>query len=579
MKSLLNKILHSEFLGKIKNIANRFTMTEKVYFLILLAILLASSFILINNFNKKLSVNEPANGGYIVEGIVGSPRFINPVLAVSDLDHDLGSLIYSGLMKVTADGSLLPDLAQSYEISEDQLSYTFKLRDNDYFSDSRKVTTDDIIFTINKIQDANIKSPKRPSFYDVIAQKISDSEVKFILKKPYAPFLENLTVGILPKYYWNNLSNDEFALSDLNLDPIGSGPYKIQKINSVQKNQVTTKTSYELAPSSKYALGKPYIDRFIVNFYKDENTMLEAYNRGEIESMASVSPDKITDYLKQKSEIQTSPLPRVFGTFFNQNQSEVLAQKEVRLALDLAANKKEIIDTVLNGFGNILNGPIPSGLISDNQDENNYDFDKAQQILAKAGWIKATSTGLLQKKISKSKTIQLKFTISTLNSQDLMKTAELLKADWEKLGAEVTITSYEFGDLQQNIIRPRKYDALLYGMVIGRDMDFFAFWHSSQRNDPGLNIAMYANSKADKFLEDARKTSDQIVREKKYTDFEKEIKNDIPAVFLYSPDFIYILPTKIKGMELGPITLPYERFANVNRWYIETNNIWKIFAK
>ncbi len=554
-------------------------MTEKVYFFVLCIIFILSTFTIINNINKKFSINEPANGGYLKEGIIGSPRFVNPVLAVSDLDHDLSSLIYSGLMKISSNGSLLLDLAESYQISDDQLTYTFILKDNAYFSDGRKVTADDVFFTINKIQDANVKSPKRPSFYDVAIQKIDNKTIKFILKKPYTPFLENLTIGILPKYYWNNLSNEEFALSDLNLNPIGSGPYKISKINSIQRNQVTTRTSFELVPFDRYVLGRPYINTLIINFYKDEAAMLSAYNSNEIESMPSVSPDKITDILKQKSEVETSPLPRVFGAFFNQNQSEVLAQKEVRQALDLATDKKSIIDSVLNGFGNILNGPIPLGLVGSDEEENNFDLEKAKALLAKAGWTKASSTGILQKKISKTKTLQLKFTISTLNSQDLLETANHLKSDWEKIGADVIVMPYEFGDLQQNIIRPRKYDALLYGMVIGRDMDFFAFWHSSQRNDPGLNIAMYTNSKADKLLEDARKTSDEVTRERDYKNFEKEIQTDIPAVFLYSPDFIYILPTKIKGVEIGSITLPYERFAGINKWYIETNNIWKIFAR
>jgi peptide/nickel transport system substrate-binding protein len=234
----------------------------------------------------------------------------------------------------------------------------------------------------------------------------------------------------------------------------------------------------------------------------------------------------------------------------------------------------------LGGYGRTLDGPIPDGLMDNNQSSSNeYSIDAAENILLKAGWIKNTSTGIMEKKISKTKTIKLAITISTLNSPDLIKAAELIKSDWEKIGAIVDIKQFEFGDLQQNIIRPRKFEALLYGMVIGRDMDFFAFWHSSQRNDPGLNISMYANSKVDKLLEDARKTSNISTRIDKYKSFESEIKKDIPAVFLYSPEFIYIIPNRVKGSSIGTITLPYERFLNINNWYIETNNLWKIFAK
>ncbi len=579
IKKILNKKWEVEIFGKLSNIVHDFSLAEKVYFYSLCAIFIASGVKVLENVNTSLMVDVPANGGYINEGIVGSPRFINPVLAISDLDHDMSALIYSGLMKDGPSNSLTTDLAKSYDISSDGLTYTFILKDNIYFHDGVKVTADDVEFTINKIQDNTIKSPRRPAFYDVAVEKIDDKQIKFILKKPYSPFLENLTVGILPKHLWSNLSSDEFSLSQYNLEPIGSGPYKISKMETLQKNMLIIPSYYELSAFDKYASGRPFIDKVVINFYRDEKALIDAYNNGEIEDISSISPNEIAGIKKQSgAEVETSPLPRVFGVFFNQNQSEILSNKEVRLALDTATDKQTIVDDVLGGYGKTLDGPIPYGLISsDGSPSNEYNTDMAENILLKAGWIKNSGTGIMEKKISPSRTIKLAISISTLNSPDLIKAAELIKNDWEKIGATVDIKQFEFGDLQQNIIRPRKFEALLYGMVIGRDIDFFAFWHSSQRNDPGLNISMYANSKVDKLLEDARKTSNSSVRIDKYKSFENEIKKDIPAVFLYSPEFIYIIPDKIKGSSIGTITLPYERFLNINNWYIETNNLWKIF--
>ncbi len=563
----------------LSKIISDFSLAEKVAFYFLCGVFIISGVKILQNVNRSLMVDVPANGGHVVEGIVGSPRFINPVLAISDLDHDLAVLIYSGLMKSTPSNSITVDLAKSYEISNDGLTYSFVLKDDLYFHDGVKLTTDDIEFTINRIQDNTIKSPKRPAFYDVMVKKIDDKQIEFVLKKPYSPFLENLTVGILPKHIWNNFNSDEFPLSQYNIEPIGSGPYKISKIETLKKNMLILPSYYELSPFNKYASGKPFIDNVIINFYKDEKSLIDAYNSGEVEAISSISPDEIADIEKQAdAEIKTSPLPRVFGVFFNQNQSEVLAIKEVRLALDAALDKQKIVDEVLNGYGRILNGPIPDGLISSSKSATSeYGTDLAQNILIKAGWIKNEDTGIMEKKISRTKTIKLVVSISTLNSTDLIKAAELIKNEWEKMGAKVETRQFEFGDLQQNIIRPRKFEALLYGMVIGRDMDFFAFWHSSQRNDPGLNISMYANSAVDKLLEEARKTSNVSIRIEKYKSFEREIKKDMPAVFLYSPEFIYIIPSKIKGLSIGTITLPYERFLNINNWYIETNNLWKIF--
>jgi len=579
IKKTVNKKWDVEQFKTFSKIIADFSLAEKVCFYTLCAIFVISGVRILENVNKSLMVDVPVNGGSFTEGIVGSPRFINPVLAISDLDHDLSSLIYSGLMKATPSNTLVVDLAKSYDISQDGLTYTFTLKDNVYFHDGTKVTADDVEFTINKIQDNTIKSPRRPAFYDVVVEKINEKQIRFILKKPYSPFLDNLTVGILPKHLWNNLSSDEFPLSQYNLEPIGSGPYRISKMETLQKNMLIIPSYYELSAFNKYASGMPFISKIIVSFYKDEKSLIDAYNGGEVEAISSISPNEISGINKQAgAEIKTSPLPRVFGVFFNQNQSEVLANKEVRLALDTALDKQKIVDEVLNGYGKTLDGPIPYGLIGlSKSPSNGYDAVQAQNILLKAGWIKNDTTGIMEKKISKTKTIKLAVTISTLNSPDLIKTAELVKNDWEKIGASVDIKQFEFGDLQQNVIRPRKFEALLYGMVIGRDMDFFAFWHSSQRNDPGLNISMYANSKVDKLLDDARTTFNIDQRIAKYKSFEAEIEKDVPAVFLYSPDFIYITPAKIKGQSLGVITLPYERFLNVNNWYIETNNLWKIF--
>ena len=521
-------------------------------------------------------------GGEYIEGIVGQPQHLNPVIASSNTtDEDISQLIYSSLLKYDDNGKLQNDLAESYDVSNDGLVYTFTLKDNIYFQDGLKVTTNDVEFTINKIEDSTIKSPKRASFYDVKVEKVNDKVIKFILKKPYSPFLENLTVGILPKHLWDNLTSDQFPLSQYNVEPIGSGPYEISKMETLQKNSLLIPTYYELNAFDKYVTGKPYIETLIINFYKDETSLIDAYNNKEIEAINSISPDKIAEINTKGAKISISPLPRVFAVFFNQNQSEALSYKEVRQALNMAVDRNEIISNVLSGYGTPLYSPIPSGLININDSINKDDNDisGAISILKKAGWTLSTSTGIMEKKVSKKKTIELSVTISTLNSDDLVKTAELVKSSWEKIGAKVDINQFDFGDLQQNIIRPRKFEALLYGEVIGRDMDLFAFWHSSQKDDPGLNITMYTNSKVDKLLEDARTTLDTTVRINKYQTFAQDVEQDVPAVFLYSPEFIYITPAKIQGFALENVTLPFERFLDINNWYIETNNLWKIFIK
>jgi len=579
IKKILNIKWEIELFNRISKTISKFSISEKVFFFFLSSILIVSGLTLLKRANDSLMVAVPTNGGTLKEGIIGSPRFVNPVLSISDVDHDLTSIVYSGLVKTTPDNLIIPDLAKDYQISKNGLEYTFTLKDNIYFQDGKKITVDDILFTIETIQDPNIKSPKRPNFYDVKVEKIDDKTIKFSLKKPYSPFLQNLTIGILPKHLWGDLSADQFPLSQYNVEPIGSGPYQINKMQTLQKNMLLIPTYYDLTPFKRYILGKPYISNLTINFYQDEKTLINAYNNGDIEAINSISPEKILDLKKQNdSKIKTAPLPRVFAVFFNQNQSEILSYKEVRQALNLTVNRQKIVDQVLNGYGDPLFGPIPKGLIDDKSNSSiKYNLDLASSTLAKAGWVKNISTGIWEKKVSKKQTLQLQISISTLNSQNLVQTANLIKADWEKLGVIVNVQQFELGDLQQNIIRPRKFEALLYGEVVGRDMDLFAFWHSSQRNDPGLNISMYANSKVDNLLNDARTTMNSATKVSDFVSFESEINKDIPAIFLYSPDFIYIIPNKIQGIQINTIAMPFERFLNINQWFIETNNIWKIF--
>ena len=201
--------------------------------------------------------------------------------------------------------------------------------------------------------------------------------------------------------------------------------------------------------------------------------------------------------------------------------------------------------------------------------------EKARGFPARGVPVQSAQTGAQVGK----ETQKLAFSLVTSDVPELRESAELLKAAWEKLGVEVRVQIFESGDLNQNVIRPRKFDALLFGEIIGRDLDLFAFWHSSQRNDPGLNIAMYTNSKVDKLLEEARRATDVKSRLAQYESAILAIRADAPAIFLYSPEFIYVLPEKIRGVTLRRTTTPSERFLDIEKWYINTEKVWDVFAK
>ncbi len=556
------------------SIIKQFSSTEKVIFSLFILIALFSSLLLVNRVNKAFQIPVVAKGGSINEGTIGLPRYINPVLAFTDVDRDLTALIYSGLMKYEQ-GNIIGDLAEKYSVSDDGLVYTFTLKDDLFFHDGTLLTTDDVEFTIQKIQDANLKSPKGTDWANITIKKLNQKEIQFILKQPYSPFLTNTTVGILPKHIWKNVDTSQFIFSKYNLEPIGSGPFKLSNVSldsgGIPKN-------YKLVSFDKYSTREAYLSSIFIYFFPNEQAMVEAYTNKTIESMAGISPQEVARIASTTPSIKilSTPLPRIFGVFFNQNNATVLANKEVRQALNIAIDKDKIIDDVLYGYGVVVDSPIPLGIInstSTNQIQSNKET--AKEILKKAGWL-INSNGILEKKDNKTQQV-LSFSIATADTPEFKKVAEIIKQEWESIGAEITIKVFEYGDLSQNIIKTRKYDALLFGESIGKDLDLYAFWHSSQRNSPGLNVSLYVNSKVDKILENAREISNEQERIKLYDSFQKIIKEDLPAIFLYSPQYMYILPDKLQGIKFGPITNPSDRWYGSDSWYTETDNVWKIF--
>ncbi|MBI4692013.1 MAG: hypothetical protein HY773_01015 [Candidatus Terrybacteria bacterium] len=568
----INKIL-----CEIVLILRNFSLKEKIVFFSLAIIFAASFLSLLWKINNIFLIEIPASGGALTEGAIGTPRFINPVLAMSDADRDMTNLIYSGLLRPDNKGNLIPDLAEKFEISRDSLSYTFFLKQNLVWHDGKPITSDDIIFTIQQAKDPNIKSPRRASWEGVEVEKLGDLSVRFSLEKPYVPFLENATIGILPKHIWKEAMSDQMSFSEFNIKPVGSGPYKIKKIN---KNSSGIITSYEMVSNKNFALGKPHIKNLILRFYPSEKDLLNAYLKGSIDSISAIAPQSAEKIKRNSSNLKTLSLPRVFGVFFNQNNAPIFSKKEIRSGLNLATDKKRIIDEVFQGFGTKIDYPIPPGTFGAlPPEEEIFSPEKARALLLKNGWTFDEKEKIWEKK-NKGDILRLEFSLATSDTPDLKQTAELLKSMWEAVGIKVKIKIFEIGDLNQNIIRPRKYDALLFGEVVGRDSDPFAFWHSSQRNDPGLNIALYTNIKVDKLLEQARTISDEDERREKYEEFQREVVKDAPAIFLFSPKFIYLLPNYLKGTEeMESITAPSERFSQIYKWHIKTDKIWKIFAK
>lgn len=556
-----------------RKISDRLIFNSAIVFLCVSVIAAALS------INNKYITSVPTVGGTIVEGIVGTPRFVNPVLAINRADHDMVALIYSGLMKLDENGTLVNDIAQSIDISEDGRTYHVVLRNGVQFHNGAELTARDVAYTIALIQNPELKSPLRGNWEGVLVEELGDHELNIVLEEAYTPFLENLTVGILPRELWDQLPIEQVPFSQNNTQPIGSGPYAVRDVLR-NKSGLINAYKLEAVTSSNYS---PNITTLVFNFYQNEEELLLALQNKEIASTPSLSSNVFSTINLDTYQIIETPLPRTFAIYFNQNKSPALRDKSVRVALDTILDKQTLVDTVLHGYGIPTDSPVPLGFLAvesiQSQGEKvsaDIRLRRAEGILTAGGW-KKTEKGTWEKVIDKN-TVTLAVALSTANTPLFDSTATYVADVWKTLGVEVTISQFEQTDLVQAVIRPRNFEALLYGADIGRQVDLYPFWHSSQKNDPGLNIAQYTNIDVDGQLQKLRSEKDEVKRVEEIQKIESIIAEEKPAVFLFVPTFGYVLDKTVTATPLTKLSKQSERFANVSKWHIRSNNVWPIFS-
>jgi len=397
---------------------------ERISFLILVFSLTGSFSFLAANFYLDHTKIVPASGGLYVEGVIGSPRFINPVYAdASDIDRDITQLIFSGLLKYDSQGQLEPDLAESYEILEGGTVYEFTLKPNLVWEDSHPLTADDVVFTIETIQNPEINSPLRPLWLGVDVEKISDSVFQFRLKNASSVFLENCTVKIIPKHVWENISPKNFSLTSRNLkDPVGSGPFMIKNIAQDTQGNII---SLELARNPLYAGQQPYLSSVSFHFFDSESSVVSAYRAGEVDGFSLTSLENFPGCVlsanpQEKCDhgiVHSLVIPRYFSVLFNPENSQVLEDKQVRLALTYGTDKQSILDNIFSGQGRIVDSPVLPDIYGFSKPTDSFPYDKEQaiKILENDGFL-PTDSGTRAKVINKERSFTFKSNL-TVGSQ------------------------------------------------------------------------------------------------------------------------------------------------------------------
>lgn len=568
-------------IGRLRAVLAASSVTERAIFVALAATALVSALGLGTVAMGRTLVEAPREGGSLVEGLIGTPRFVNPVLAASDADRALTALVFAGLTRTSATGEVEPDLG-TYQVSEDGLEYRFWIRPDAEFHDGEPVLAADVAYTVGKAQDPEVKSPRAAAWSDVEVEVAGPREVLFRLARPAPDFLAATAMGILPAHRFNGLSAQDFLLSDANAEPVGAGPFALD--NLVRKKDAAV--AYELEGFEAYEGAEPYLDELTVRLYADERALAAALADGEIDSAYGLSPADAAADEAAGSRVATQLLPRVFAAFFNQSHAPVLADHNVREALAASIDRDALVAEVLRGYGTPLSEPIAlnpvpgaASLGAAEDGPATATTSAAERAAEARAALESDGFKLGEDGVYARKGERLALSLVTADAPELVAAAQLVASAWRAAGAEVRVEVYAAQDLAEVAIRPRAYDALLFGEVIGRDVDFYSFWHSSQRTDPGLNVAGYANATVDGLLEELRAEADAGERAKILARAAGLIAADTPAAFLYAPEATYALPEDLAAPLPPRLASPSDRFALVRTWHRETDDVWPLFAR
>jgi peptide/nickel transport system substrate-binding protein len=505
-------------------------------------------------------------GGTYVEGVSGNPYAINPLLSHSNpVDRDLAALIFSGLTRTNEKGEIVADLAENWEISQDGTVYTFFLRRNVVWHDGAPFGADDVVFTISLVQNPGFQGA--PFLADmwrtVVVEKVDDHTVRFILREPFAPFLDYTTLGMLPAHVLANVSVETLAESKFNAAPVGTGPFQVAEVSAQR---------VLLAANPDYYRPRPYLDRMEFLFYPNDPSVFEARKRGEVSSVGHVLPE----YIKGVSQdngltLYTAPISGYNLVYLNLDRA-IFQDRAVRQAMLWAIDRQALVDDILQGQGIVIHSPILPNSWAYDPEATRYrrDLRKARQLLEEAGWFDDNGDGVRERGA-----MRLEFTLVT-NEDDPVRVQiiEAISAQLAEVGIRVKTETVGWDELVSQRLRLRRYDAVLSGWQnLPPDPDPYPYWHSSQVNEDGSNFSNYISQDADRLLEEARSTTDRERRTELYRQFQELYARDVPALLLYQPVYNYAVDAGIYSVQVGPMINSADRFQTVTSWYIATQRM------
>lgn len=555
-------------LRRIENV--RLVMTEIMIWLAAIALLIAGLGIQYS-WNSQGSKKDGAkSGGVYVEGVIGNISTLNPLLAASEPEQAASRLLFSSLYNYDVTGALHTDLAESMTVKDDKV-YTIKLR-NAVWHDGKKLTAEDVVYTINLIKNPQVRSPLRVNWLDISARAIDDSTVEFMLPAVYAGFSHALTFPVIPKHILQTVSPSSMREADFSSNPVGSGPFAVKRVQTSESTSSTDVVRME--PNTKYYGAVSTLSRLELRAYGNESLLVKAVNSGEVSAASGLSLSA-ADNIKSKQYSTKHWLLNKGVYLLMNNRSQTLQDARVRQALRYATDTSSIRATVGDNVARLDTPILQSQIAQRLPVAPDYNLDKAKALLKEAGW--TYNQGQWKGKDGRP----LAVAVTTSSGRDeYKKIVDVLKQQWSKLGVDVQLreidTSSTTTSFVQSVLQPRDYDALLYELELGADPDVFAYWHSSQASASGYNFANYSNRTVDNDLVGGRSRTNSALRAAKYIQFVNQWLNDAPAIGLYQSVGSYVLNNGASIVEpRGSLNTMNDRYADVTTWSTGKASVYK----
>lgn len=515
---------------------------------------------------------QPTTGGVYTEALIGAFGRLNPLLnSYNPADRDINRLIFTGLVNFDDRGLPQGDLAESWGISQAGTIYNFSIRQDAIWHDGAPVTSEDVVFTVNLMRNDEFPTPQdlRDFWEEIEVKSLDDKTLQFHLPEPFAPLLDYLTFGVLPKHLLDSIPPGELVDAKFNMEPVGSGPYRFDHLLS-EEGQIL---GVVLSAFDDYYRDRTFIDQVVFRYYPDAESALAAYREGEVMGIGQVNVDILADVLQEPElNLYTGRMPVLDMIYLNLDDPELpfFQDSAIRRALTMGINRQWLVDRVLNSQGIIADSPIPPGTWAhyDGIERVNYDTEAAINILKEAGYTIPAEGGTMRVK----EDVPLSFEMVYPDDPKNTALAEAIQKDWERLGVIVVLKPVTYEVLLSDYLEPRTYEAALVTLNMTRtpDPDPYPFWDQAQITG-GQNYANWDDRQASEYLEQARISVDIGDRTKAYRNFQVRFSQELPAVPLAYAVYSYAVDRQVLGVSIGPLFNPSNRFANITSWFLLAN--------